>query len=466
MKSHRGLAPRFRFWLFLCLFCLLPAFVWPVHAQNAIKVLEESVEHEFKGPMTFRLVAESSSPIQSVKLFYRVSGEIAAHKTEIELSPDTRVEVSHTEDMGDDENYQPPMITFTYWWVIEDQAGNRLKTDSTPYVYSDTRYTWQVLENDQVKFYWYDQDAEFGEEYFGRAVQAANDLSVEFGLEVTEPVTIVIYNTHQEFMSVLRDASAEWTGAVSFGDSGMIVIGLGQESWMRKVIPHEITHAILNQITQPPFGDIPRWLHEGLAVRSEGGIDREEELALEKAIREDTLISLRVLNSPFPDQRGRAILSYAQSNSLVEFIIEEHGADKLAELLAIFALGAHYDDAMRQVFGTDMDGIEDQWRAHIGASPRAALEAVTPSLEPSPTVVQVQERTRTPEATPTPEQEAPILPIAATATALAAQPHPTATQTVGNASSSGPAVCNPCLGILPALGALVFVALYRPRLGF
>ena len=181
---------------------------------------------------------------------------------------------------------------------------------------------------------------------------------------------------------------------------------------MRKVIPHEITHAVLNQITQPPFGDIPRWLHEGLAVRSEGGIDREEELALEKAIRDDTLISLRVLNSPFPDQRGRAILSYAQSNSLVEFIIEEHGADKLGELLAVFAVGAHYDDAMAQVFATDMDGIEDQWRAYIGASPRGALEQVTATPEPSPTAEQVQEPTRTPEPTPAPEQPTPILPIA------------------------------------------------------
>ena len=41
-------------------------------------------------------------------------------------------------------------------------------------------------------------------------------------------------------MSVLQEASAEWTGAVNFGDSGMIVIGLGQESWMLQVIPHEV----------------------------------------------------------------------------------------------------------------------------------------------------------------------------------------------------------------------------------
>jgi hypothetical protein len=367
------------------------------------------------------------------------------------------------------------MITFTYWWVIEDQAENRLKTEPTPYLYSDTRQEWQLLEDDQVQLYWYDQDASFGQNYFDRATQAASDLSVEFGLETTRPTVIVIYNSHEEFMSVLQEASAEWTGAVNYGDSGMIVIGLGPESWMVKVIPHELTHAVLHQITQPPFGDIPRWLHEGLAVRSEGGMDLEERAALDQAIRDDTLISLRVLNSPFPDQRGRAVLSYAESNSLVEYIIGEHGADKLGELLSVFAVGAHYDDAMLEVFGVDMDGMEDQWRAHIGAAPRADAPAAmatplptatsAPSPTPADTVVPTPTASPTVPATPT-QVATPMLPIAATATALAALPQPTASPTPERAedgSTSAPAVCKPCLGLLPALVLLAVLRLYRPR---
>jgi hypothetical protein len=460
--------------------CLLLALTWvqpalaAPPAQATITVVEQNVEHEFKGAMTFSLIAESSSDIQSVRLFYRVAGEVAAHKTVLELDPAKRVEVAHTIDMGDDSNYQPPMITFSYWWVIEDQAENRLKTDPTPYLYRDTRFEWQLLENEQVQLYWYNQEQAFGQEYYDRAVEAAADLSAEFGLETSSPVVIVIYNSHQEFMSVLQEGSAEWTGAVNFGDSGMIVIGLGQKSWMIKVIPHELTHAILHQITQPPFGEIPRWLHEGLAVRSEGGMDVEERATLEQAIRDNELISLRVLNSPFPDQRERAILSYAESNSLVEFLIEEHGPEKFGELLNVFALGAHYDDAMIEVYGVDMDGIEDQWRAHIGAPPRA--EAQAPTATPLPTETAAPSPTaaaRTPTAAPsltataTATQAAtPMLPIAATATALAAQPQPTASPTLEESSeerTSLPALCRPSMGLLPALVLLVIVRLYRPR---
>jgi hypothetical protein len=320
------------------------------------------------------------------------------------------------------------------------------------------------LESEHVQLYWTEQNADFGQRYFDRAVQAAADLSDEFGLETTNPVVIVIYNSHQELMSVLQEGSAEWTGAVNFGKSGIIAIGLGPDSWMIKVIPHELTHAVLHEITAPPFGEIPRWLHEGLAVRSEGGMDLEERAALEDAIRYNTLISLRVLNSPFPDQRERAILSYAESNSLVEFIIEEYGAAKLGELLSVFAVGAHYDDAMMEVFGVDMDGIEDQWRAHIGAQPRASALPATATLEPTPTATP-SVAPPTPTATSTPQPAATAtLPSEPTATVVAAQPQPTATLETetdsGSEPSSGP---GPCLGLLPALVLLVIVRLYRPR---
>jgi hypothetical protein len=224
---------------------------------------------------------------------------------------------------------------------------------------------------------------------------------------------------------------------------------------MQDVIPHELTHAVLHQMVQPPFGEIPRWLHEGLAVRSEGGMGFEERTALASAIEEDTLISLRVLNSPFPDQRERAVLSYAESASLVEFIIEEYGSDKLGELLSVFAQGAHYDDAMQKVFGVDMDGMEDLWRAHLGARQRSGAEQAT-STPPN-----------TPAASPTQEPSPPIPPIAATATAVAALPRPTTAATVTQepapAAEPGRTQCIPCLGLLPALVVLALWSTFHPR---
>lgn len=413
-----------------------------VHAQGTITVIANEHEHVFRKSMTFRLAAKDDSPITEIKLFYRVSGETAAHKVELEFDPATEVKVEHVEDMSDPKNYQPPMIIFTYWWTIKDEKGNRIKTDPISFVYTDTRYDWQVLEGKLVRLYWHDQDKQFGEHFFDLATNAAEQLSQKFGVNPKDPVSIVIYNTHDELMSALVEASSEWTGAVTFGRTGCIAIGMGDPDWMERVIPHELTHAMLNQITKPPFGDIPRWLHEGLAMHSEGGMSFEERTALEKAIQDNTLISLRTLNSVFPDERKRAILSYAESYSFVDYIIKEYGTDKLGELIAVFAKGAHYDDAMQEVFGTDMDGMEDRWRAYIGAPPREGASAATP----------VPAVTNTPggvaQATPIPTYTRPPL-IRATPT-----PIPT--------GLTFP--CCPCAGSLPIAAVMVLaLALVRRR---
>jgi hypothetical protein len=441
---------------------LLLGTTWPLYAQQAITVVLDEHEHVFQESMTFRLSAESAVEITSAKLFYRVTGQTSSNKTELEFEPATSVELVHVEDMADESNYRPPMIGITYWWLIANENGDRLKTDPVSFVYEDTRYDWDVLEGEMVRLYWHDQDQAFGQGYFDAAISAAADLSGEFGVSPEDPVSIVIYNTHRELMSSLQESSAEWTGAVNFSGTGCIAIGLGPASWMDKVIPHELTHAMLDQVTKPPFGDIPRWLHEGMAVRSEGGMSVEERAALADAIRDDTLISLRVLNSAFADAREQAILSYAESNSLINFIIEQHGTEKLGELIAVFAEGAHYDDAMLEIFGVDMDGMEDLWREHIGAQPRTGATRATPvpSATPSP----LPTSTPVPDPTPT----APSLPTpTVTATAVAAVPTPTATRVVQQPAAPTPTPvpesAGPCLGAVPALAVLVLFALFLPR---
>jgi hypothetical protein len=259
-------------------------------------------------------------------------------------------------------------------------------------------------------------------------------------------------------MSVLVESSAEWTGAVNFSGKATIAIGLGPMSWMERVIPHELTHAMLNQVTKPPFGDIPRWLHEGLAMRSEGGMSLEERATLSDAIQDDTLVSLRALNSAFADARDQAILSYAESYSLVSFIIDAYGAEKLGELIGVFAEGAHYDDAMLQVFGVDMDGMEDLWREHIGAPARAGETRATPI----PAATEQPMPTSTPVLGITPTSTSEPLPTA-TAGAVVAAPTPTAQQVAEPTPTPMPRSVGPCLGAVPMIAVLVLFVTFRPR---
>ena len=83
------------------------------------------------------------------------------------------------------------------------------------------------------------------------------------------------------------------------------------------------------------------------------------------AIAEGSLISVRSLSSPFSAYAEESVLSYAQSHSLVEFLIDNYGQGKMLELLKTFKQGSSYDRALEKVYGFDMDGLNTLWRDYI-----------------------------------------------------------------------------------------------------
>ena len=86
---------------------------------------------------------------------------------------------------------------------------------------------------------------------------------------------------------------------------------------------------------------------------------------LDNAIAEDSLISVRSLASPFSAYAEESTLAYAQSYSLVEFLISNYGQAKMLELLNTFREGSSYDGALDRVYGFNMDGLNTLWRDYV-----------------------------------------------------------------------------------------------------
>ena len=83
---------------------------------------------------------------------------------------------------------------------------------------------------------------------------------------------------------------------------------------------------------------------------------------------------------------ARAYLSYSQSYSIVKFLIESYGQDKMNSLLIALRDGTTIDDALVKVYGFDIEGLEDTWRNSIGAAPQPASvqpnRSTYPNLRP------------------------------------------------------------------------------------
>ena len=74
---------------------------------------------------------------------------------------------------------------------------------------------------------------------------------------------------------------------------------------------------------------------------------------------------MQSLSSPFSAYADEARLAYAQSYSLVEFLISNYGQAKMLELLNTFRQGSSYDGALQKVYGFDMDGLDTLWQDYV-----------------------------------------------------------------------------------------------------
>ena len=278
----------------------------------------------------------------------------------------------------------PPGTSVDYWWTVEDANGNRAETDLLQLHFDDLRYSWHSLTEGEVTIYWYKGDNSFAREIMAAAQQALVRLADDTGPCLERPVKLYIYANAQDLKGAMIYPQ-EWTGGVAFTRYATIAIGIAPDKldWGKSAIAHELTHLVIHQMTLNPYGELPTWLDEGLAMHTEGALAPQFIAYLSKAVAENSLISVRSLSSPFSAYAGEATLAYAQSYSVVEFLITNYGQSKMLELLNTFRQGSGYDTALQKVYGFDMDGLDTLWRDYITEQyqpPEATTTMVYPAL--------------------------------------------------------------------------------------
>ncbi len=353
------------------LLCLVPLSPVPVEASPGPMLVSSSVEVNFPATLSFTLSAKSDANITDIRLLYRVDQmDFADVTSEVycEFEPANAVETRWDWDMRRTGGL-PPAASVEYWWRIEDAAGGRIETRPETVRFDDSRYQWRNITEGQVTMYWYQGNEAFAARLMTAAQQALKRLSQDAGAALERPVRLYIYGSARDLQGSMI-FPREWTGGVTFTRYGTIAIGIspGEVDWGIRAIAHELTHLVVHQVTFNPYGDLPTWLDEGLAMYAEGDLEPTFAGLLDSAIAAGSIISVRGLSSPFSAYARESSLSYAQSQSLVKFLIDNYGQGKMFELLNVFERGSGYDEALSRVYGFDMDGLDALWRASVGAS--------------------------------------------------------------------------------------------------
>jgi hypothetical protein len=369
--------------LVICLFLLILC-PGPVQAQGGLTILNSLAKVEFPLRLNFNLSARSSVNITDIRLDYTVDRASFAEvisEVYVEFKPNTTVDVSWALEMVKVGGL-PPGSTMKYWWWVKDASGNKVESAPAQVRFDDLRYQWRNLTEGKVTVYWYQGDDSFARELMAAAQQALGKLAADTGASPQKPVEVYIYADVSDLMGAMI-YPPQWIGGVNFPNYHIIALAIGSGELTRgkRDMAHELTHQVTYQMTANPYNAIPRWLDEGLSTYSEGLLDPFLASDLSTAIAENKLISVRSLCSEFSAIPEQAYLSYAQSYSLVEFLITSYGRAKMLELLETFNEGSSYDGALERVYGFDMDGLDKLWRDYVAKQYRsAAMEWMHPAL--------------------------------------------------------------------------------------
>ena len=373
MKYHLTL------FLVMLVLALIPCGV--VAGSDGIEVISSEAQPDFPYGITFSLETMAAADIVDIDIECRVlrrSLVPVTCRTDVGFDSAQHVMVAWTWDMQDTGGV-PPGTEIEYRWIIKDALGNVYTSLYYTVRYDDLRYNWRGITSGDITLWWYDGDSSFAQQLLDAAGEAVSRLSTEFDVSLEQPVTFYIYADAWDLQGSLVNPDI-WTGGVAYPDYGTIMIGIETDNldWGKRTVAHELGHLVIHHLVYGPFGWLPTWLDEGIAMNAEGELSDNFQDRLDQAISNNALFSVRSIASSFPSDSDEAVLCYTESHDIVKFLIDNYGSEQFLYLLDLFKQGVTDDEALLQVYDFDTDGLNEVWRASLGLGPQ-------PAVTPTPT---------------------------------------------------------------------------------
>jgi tetratricopeptide (TPR) repeat protein len=166
-----------------------------------------------------------------------------------------------------------------------------------------------------------------------------NDVGYELGAYPPYEVQTIFYSEAQFTASHYQLLD----GKIRVGLRGLVL----ENPRLRSVLYHEYTHALIYAITRG--NDVPRWVHEGLAVHMENWRAPE--------FKQEALRLARAGAIPSMDQSP-----YTQGSAAIEYLIERYGMTRVRQMLQRIGEGLPFAQAFQEAFQRDVATFQREFR--------------------------------------------------------------------------------------------------------
>jgi hypothetical protein len=346
----------------------------PSQAQTwqSIRLVSTSHEVSYPSEISFHMKAVSDAEITDVRLFYRVSGRDVTVYGYPEFVPSKRIAADFRLRL-DGGNYLPPGVEIQYYYVIRDASGSELETARFSLEYLDPAFDWQRLTAGNMTVLWHDRPRQLVADVAADVSQQLARVKHLLRLDTVKPQKAVIFSTASEAAEGFPLVSATATqqhvyGGFAMGDFDVFVLaGLNRDGMI-----HEMTHLYIDEALGSPGARIPSWLNEGLAMYFESGPKGKDKVVADAALA-GRLLPLRGMGS-VPGKPVDVSIFYAQSLSIVTYLMDTYGPERMSSLLDKLKQGEPIDEAVLLAYGMSLEELEADWKTELAG--RAAFSSL------------------------------------------------------------------------------------------
>jgi hypothetical protein len=237
------------------------------------------------------------------------------------------------------------------------------------------------LSQGGAAIYWYSGEVEVAAEALDVAVEAISRAVLDIPVEALgKTIDIYLYANPDDLRLALPAGLPSGSDALTLYETNVVLIPYGpEESYipaLQRIVPHEVTHALIHEATRTDYDRVPLWLSEGLATSIEHTFvpDPGAQALLEGALAQREVSRLETLCGAFPttNQEARR-LAYAQSASVVATIRDLYGRQALRDLITAYADGATCEGGVQRVFGISLERLDLVWREYQAPQGRMSM---------------------------------------------------------------------------------------------
>lgn len=233
---------------------------------------------------------------------------------------------------------------------------------------------FELIKTKHFNIYYHSADAADivntnAEDYFTRIL--ADLLIYEKDVMVRGKFNILIVKDNAEFTTLFPDVPANRAAMTDYQTKSIVLMESGETGSIKSNLPHEITHAIFFE-RMNSGNHIPDWIHEGIASYEEAKIDPAQTDARWATYGPDIVSGggLPLKNLVLPADAGVEDVNffYAESQSVVSYLINSYGMLKFMKYSTKLQSGAVMDTAIKSVYSpgiTNLTDLELKWRASI-----------------------------------------------------------------------------------------------------